>query len=376
MEDQDSDITKLAKAWGGRVPDDEIADFLALNAEKRVIAIDRITSLQKLCSGPERSTAAQRAEAEKLGIGMKRLQGLMRAWVHPSIAAVTPHGRKVTRKRRLNPGRDVAQRVVAKELRRYPMIAEPTVHRRIARICERLGMKCPARMTVRHLLDQQRRAMLPDIARIESLPARSPPPAYCGEVLLLTIETFRGRVVDGGRAPRPATALVLVDIASEIVLAMEPNNDLARLARSAADIVIDPPPGLSWHRPRKLLLAAPLPDDEEWRDRLREAAETIGIDIELELQRRVRRWLAGLWRGPHGLPSVSPTSSEKLPADWPALSREELGRTLDHMMASHNLATERILDGREMPLPTVYQSAEAAQDILTLFASVNCKQNH
>ena len=98
-------IEALAEAWGEEPPEIERIRFLSLPDDRRAVAVDRIRVLQDLVG---RDPPAPRKEQEKiagqLGIGLKRLQSLIRQWrAQPSVDLATPLARPIKWPRRPTP---------------------------------------------------------------------------------------------------------------------------------------------------------------------------------------------------------------------------------------------------------------------------------
>jgi hypothetical protein len=365
----DSDLARLARAWGSSVPTDQVAAFMRLPVDKRAMAIERVEALQALCVRPRPPSAVQAAAAEKLGISLQRLQMLMRSWTTPDIETITPHARKAARTPPPNPGRDIAERLVAKALRRDRAIAEPRLRRRVGGVCSRLGIATPARMTVRRLLDEARRRLPPEPILVDSLRDSAHDYPRPGETMLLTSISFRARIIQPDGVARRATALLLVDAGSGLIAAADYVAGIPELARRAAALIQAAPLAITcdWRRLRTLGVAPPLPAGP-WRDQIEGPATLFKIEIEEVLFTRARRWVSSLfWRHPAGL-DIAPRHVDAAPDPaWPTLSEAEFRLALEVAVTEHAAATERLIDKRTYPVDADDQSAVAAADLLALF---------
>ena len=339
-------IDALRTSLGGEPTTQLKADYLRLPPAKRLMAAARIAVLQQFATTPA-SRAEQAAAAKDLGIGLKRLQSLMRGWRTPNINDVVPHAAGQSRAPRSSPNLEVARRICAKAAAKNRGIAEPTVMRRITRVCERLGLRPPARMTVRRLLERAKRDLPTiDFAAIEAAETTDPAPALPGEILLITTETFRVRLLAGNTPPRRASAILLIDAVSGVVLAANVAGNIPRLLNAAADaidggMVADSP---SWSPPAKLLLGPPMVDDD-WRARLAQNAAASGMDVEIATRRRTRRWTASiLWQGQRHVQLATDGGKAEPPADWPLYGIEELEEELAAAIDDHATACMRRLD--------------------------------
>ena len=346
----DPDLDALTIAWGGEPPAQIASDYRQLDRDARRTALVRISALQRLTRGPRPSRRDQEAIAAELGVGLKRLQALMREWVQPSVPSITPGARPSSRSTAPRPGVQIARRIVAKALSRNRRIAEPTVHRRIAAVCARLGCPTPARMTVRSLLHEARRSLPPpdiDWIGIESaVTITTRKEVEPGEVLILTIETLRARIRHLGRTDdRPGLALVLADAATGCVLAALPAHAVDRLGCAAADGVraLGPSAMAVWHPPRMLVLGPPTPD-ERWEAAMRRNAEGLSIAVTRETRRSTRRWTSSLlWRGTDELAPI-PTRMTDAGLNLPLYTEEAFEAALAHCGDKHNARVEEAVD--------------------------------
>ena len=331
METTASDLKRFSTAWGSTVPPEQVAEFLRLTRERRETAILRVEVVRTLTSEARPTTALQREGARRIGVSLQRLQALMRAWRgSPGIGAVVPHAADAPRPPRPGPGREIAARLVRKAVDRDRLIAEPTLHRRIAAVCVRLGRAPPARMTVRSLLLAERARTRADGGGLGADHGGDRDPPSFGEVVLVTSLPFAARIVDGRREPRRAAALLLADAGSGLVAAVDYEAGFAELARSLAGTV-----GTrlvlarGWRRPRRLLLAPPLPQVGGWRGRLLAVADGLGVGVTDVPMRRVRRWLAGLhWRGQGWMNAVEGHPEAAPDPGWPTLTADEFRAAL------------------------------------------------
>jgi hypothetical protein len=346
-------IEALTEAWGEEPPEIERIRFLSLPDDRRAVAVDRIRVLQHLI---RRDPPATRKEQEKiagqLGIGLKRLQGLMRQWrAQPSVDLATPHARPIKRPRRPTPPKQIAERTIDKALARDPWAHEPPISRRVAAICARLGLTPPARTTIRRMLDRKAQ----DIPFERRFPegwetAGTPEPElFAGEHLLLIREYFQAAVRVGAEQAERASAVLLIDMITGFVLGASPAADLPALGSEAARAVCGNESfDIGCLRPpKKLLVACDLPATTSAR--LRRAAEDLGVEIDHPQRRHIRRWTASLlWAGFDRLPPVPPPSrrSEAPPADWPIMSDAEFESVLDHAIHRNRIDRERTLDER------------------------------
>lgn len=346
MELFDPDLEELIQAWGGHPPTQLVAEYRRLNRTKRSVALARVSALQKLTTDPRPERAHQAAVAAELGLGLKRLQALMRAWHQPSIDMVTPRSRKHARKPLSSVGIEIGRRIVDKAIRRNPRIAEPSVHRRVAKVCARLNTKAPARMTVRRMLDRARRGLEPGdlVASSETKPAKL---AYPGDTLILTIENLRGRLRLRDGTERIARALILADTVTGLVLAASPEHQYASVGRKAANTVRHLPVTSSsaWH-PIELLVLGPPTPAVEWEDRLRIRAKRLSVAITRETGRSTRRWTSSLlWRGTDELSPKVGNSTEPT-ADLPLYDEQAFEAALDEAAYVHNEEMERLIDAK------------------------------
>lgn len=362
-----SDLAALVEAWGSPVPQEEAAAFLRLDAAKRREAVRRVAALQALAGDGRPSTGAQRAQAERLGISMQRLQALMRAWTRPSISSIVPHAAPAPRRSRGGPAVDIAARVVAKAIARDPFVAEPRVGRRIAAVCSRVGCAPPARMTVRRLLDAERRRRPPSLGGDGASPDASGPVAP-GRTLLLTTMSFRARVAMEGGARR-AAALVLADAGSGLVFAVDRVLSLPALPTLVDEVVRSSP--VLWHhwrRPAEVLLAPPLPPAGGWRARAVASAAAIGVAVVDEPAFRGRRRVAGLhWPGSGGLTPASGRPDAEPDADWPLLDEVEFRAALRGAVDERADAAIRGMDEWRRDRSPGDEASAAVDDLRQLF---------
>ncbi|HEX8513682.1 MAG TPA: hypothetical protein VF688_11325 [Allosphingosinicella sp.] len=327
----------------------DIEAFLALPREKRMLAVARVKALQELTT---RATAPTRAEQEAaaaaLGISLPRLQALMRAWRRQrSLSVVVPYlGRKPPPRSTL-PAHKIARRVIEKALAEHPYIAEPSVSRRIAAICERLGHKPPARMTVRSLLEDARRA-LPSPTYAEPIDAPGPEVATyrAGERLVLIDQYFEAAILSPDGHMVPASARLLIDWRTGFLLGATQRPDLRSLGRNAVRTLEGFYHGVGpWHLPQILSMASDLPPEEEGS--LRKRCGALGIKFEFALRRHTRRFSDSvLWPGFERLRRApEPVRRTGPAADWPRLSDEELEYLLEHAVDAQRYGVaERRLD--------------------------------
>jgi hypothetical protein len=250
------------------------------------------------------------------------------------------------------PAHQIARRVIEKELARSPYIAEPGVSRRVAAICERLGHKPPARMTVRSLLEEARRA-LPPPSIIEPIdaPAGELYVRRAGRKLILSDQYFAAAVLSADGHLVPACARLLIDSATGFILGATHHRDLRRLGEDAARTLEGISYGVGpWHRPEILSIASDLRPDEEVT--LRAGCRALGIEFEFALRRHTRRFSNSiLWPGFERLRlAPAPIRREGPAEDWPRLSEEEFEYMLERAVdAQRTGAGERNHDGDLRP---------------------------
>lgn len=371
--DDTTDLAKLAIAWGSDVPIEQEELFLRLTEEQRSIALLRIEILQGLRGDSRPSPSEQGIAADRLDISIPRLQALMRAWKDPSVSVAAPHSSHAKRRRKPNPGRDIAERIVHKAIGRDRFAAEPSLHRRIQRICTRLGCAPPARMTVRRILDRERLANPIDIAELEQSQTDDRRPPRPGETILVTSVSFDATIASPGEnGLRRASALIFVDAGSGLLEAVDYALGLAALGVAASDRIADASPVFTadWRRPTQLILAPPLPPQEEWRRSLLRAAERHAVDVTEELYTRTRRWVAGFqWHGPKGLSPSSGLPDDDVHPDWPLLSESEFRSALEDSVDRRMIMTERTLDAQMPDGPIVSEVMAAASIIRSLLGN-------
>lgn len=342
------DDLNWAWRWGVRGVDREA--FLALPPDKRALAVARVKALEDLTFRGRRPTSAeQKAAAAALGLSMPRLQALMRAWRRDqSLSVVVPYLSRKPSRRSARPSDQIARHVIDKTLARDPYIAEPGVSRRVAAICERLGHKPPARMTVRSLLEEARRA-LPPPSFVE--PIDPPGPEIyvhrSGEKLILTDQFFEAAILSPDGQTTSASARLLIDGVTGFILGATRHRDLRRLGKDAVDALADVYYGVGpWHPPHILSIASDLLPDEAAG--LRKRCEALGIGFEFALRRHTRRFTDSiLWPGFERLRRApEPIRRAGPAAEWPRLSDEEFKYLLERAVAAQrNGVAERRLDG-------------------------------
>ncbi len=365
MDTTETDLSRLAAAWGSLVPPEQQAAFLALPKERRSTALKRIEVLQTLGKDPRPSASVQREAARQLGLSLPRLQALMRAWTSPSIAVAAPHGDRRPKRRSASLAVQIAERIAVKAVQRDRLVAEPTLHRRIAAVCSRLGHAPPARMTVRRILDEARRQHPIDFAALETASDPTRPAPRPGEILLLTTISFDASVILDTDRTRRASALLLVDAASGSLFAGDYRMGVTALAQTVAEAIRNLPPALahSWRRPREIILAPPLPPGE-WRNQLYAAASQINVAVDNELMRRARRWVAGLhWDGPAGLQPSSGLPDDDVDPKWPVLSDAEFWSLLEEAVEKHNILSGDALDRGAHIFDPAEETVAAACDL-------------
>jgi hypothetical protein len=346
-------IENLAVAWGEEPPEVEQIRFLSLPDDRRAVAIDRIRVLQDLT---RRDPPATRREQEKIareiGIGLKRLQGLVRQWrARPSVEVATPHARPIKRPRRQTLPKQIAERIIDKAISRDPWAPEPPISRRVTAICARLGLPSPARTTIRRMLEKKAREIPLDRKFPEGWETAGPPEArlFAGEELVLTREYFQAVLrVAPGQLQR-ASATLLIDMSTGFLLAVSPEGDIPAVGAESARLVYGNESfAIGCLRPpKKLLLACDLPAPVNAR--LRRRAEELGVQIDHPQRRHIRSWIHFvLWNGFEQLPRVPPPSrrSENPPADWPIMSKAEFSSVLNHAAHRNRIDAERRLDER------------------------------
>lgn len=368
-----TDLDQLETAWGGPVPPGQVAAFLSLPSEKRATALLRIAVLQSLTKGARPSAEHQRAEAQRLGISPQRLRTLMREWSEPRVVAAVPHGAATKRRPRGGVARGIAQRIIEKAVARDAFVAEPSVGRRIAAVFTRLGHSPPARMTIRRLLEEERRkhpARLDEVGIDAGGGAEAVRP---GETLLVTSVSFSARLGIGADARR-AAALLLLDAGSGLIVAVDLAKGFEGLGRAAAELILHGPPVLRalWSRPRTIILAPPLPHHDGWRERIEATASRLDVTIVNGLRSRARRWVSGAqWNAPAGLP-IAPGAPDADPdPDWPTLSLAEYERALTISLVDRLDAIERRLDDEPRAGSSHGAADEAALEILALFTTAD-----
>lgn len=333
----------LRLAWAGEPPPDQVAAYRRLGSDKRAVALKRIAVLQRLSSGLRPTRVAQAAAAAELGVGLKRMQAMLRSWRVPDIAAIVPGA--VTVRRRTAPARGVgiARRIAAKAVARNPVVAEPTVRRRIAAVCARLGLAVPARMTVRRLLIEAKRTDGP-----LALPVTEPtvlPPPRPGEVLVVAREIIAARIADASEPTKPAEVLLLADAATGYLLAVVPVSARQELGRAAAEQLrhMGPTMATAWRPTTTIVIGSPS-SAAGWEAQLTDAADRHGIAVSRETRRRTARWTAGLlWRGTDDLAPIS-TLSEQARASLPLLDQAEFTDAVTEAVDRHNGLIEDALD--------------------------------
>lgn len=342
-------LTDLQAVWRGSIPPFERDSFLALSPERRATAISRVEGLEALVARPGRpSPEEQRSVAKTLGLSMPRLQALMREWSkNRSIAVAAPYGFRKPQARSKAPGHQVARRIIKKALASDPDVAEPTLSSRIRSICEHIGVKPPARMTVRTLLEEARREMAP---KQHSTPIDSPDPPNelfvrgPGDRLILADQIFEATIVDEDGTVAPAYARLLADLATGFILGATTERDLASLAGDVSRTLLETTYHLGrWLRPRTVTLVADLTHEEETQ--LAHEAEKLGIGIERELRRKTIRFQRVLSTGFAHIPPVRPQHRrEESARSWPRLTREEFAHLLAVDVDHHREAVQRIVD--------------------------------
>lgn len=352
-QNQHADLDALTAAWGSSPPEPEKIAFLALSERGRVQAIRRIKALQELTQRPERPPRDEQARvAGELGLKLKRLQGLMRDWRSDQrILVVSPEARARQSKRRSIPSREILNNVIAKTLAREPLATEPEVSRRIQRLCARLGVKPPARMTVRRALDKARPDFPPPYSYIDEMPhTPSGPPPAPGTVLILAEQYFEAAIEEPDGSLTRARARLLIDSGTGFVLGASTSN-LAEIGIDAVRTLTEVSYSIGpWHRPDTLAVAASLsPDEYEavWSN----AAE-LDIVVIFPLVQPIRRWIRRmlyLWPIPPAPPSARGT-----PSHWRRLKAEELAYLVSAAVDAEREAMQRRMDFEPLePVPMV-----------------------
>jgi hypothetical protein len=362
------DDLNWAWRWGVRAIEREA--FLALPPKKRSLAIARVKALEDLTLRGRRPTSAeQKAAAAALEMSLPRLQALMRAWRQDqSLSVVVPYLSRKPRTRLARPALEIARRVIEKELARYPYIAEPRVSRRIATICERLGYKPPARMTVRSLLEEARRASPPaSVAEPIGLLAAPPNSYQSGQNLIVIDQFFEAAISFPNRQMIQASARLLVDGATGFLLGATHHRDLRHLGENAVNTLKRDYHGPGpWHPPQILSIASDMQPGEEAR--LRARCDALEIGFEFALRRHTRRFSnTVLWPGfEHLRLSPEPVRRTGPAADWPRLSEEELEYLLERAAEAQRIGvTER--RSEDNPRLTLNGSEELAAVLKQLF---------
>lgn len=363
------DVNALNWAWRWGVRPIERQTFLALPADKRALAIARIDALQQLTLNRDPpSRAEQQAIAAALEITLPRLQQLMRAWKREqSLSVVVPYLSRLPQGRSHRPGHEIARRIIQKELTRSPSAAEPSISRRIAAICARVGVKSPARMTVRSLLEEARQSLPPPSA-ILPIDAGEPAEPFVrglGDKLVLSEQFFEAAFVENGRETI-ARAFILFDVASGFILATSHERTLGALAIDARRTLLEKPYDVGpWQHPRSLLIGVDL--DSLGIERLRGCAEALGIECETVLRRQIALWSdAVLWPGFERLRrTVRPIRRSGLPNDWPRLSPDEFAFLLEEAVSAQRQRVDDQLD--EEPGPKIGGERELADVVGKLF---------
>ena len=340
---RDLDALTWASRWSIHPVDREA--FLALPPDKRALAIARIDVLQELTTqNPPPSRADRQAAAARLSISVPRLQGLMRAWKREkSLSVVVPYLSRRPHTRSHHPGHQIARRIIQKAIAQRPDIAEPSVSRRIAAICERLGVKPPARMTIRGLLDEARRELPPPslIFPFDADPEEEICVRSAGDSLVLSEHYFEA-AIEGKEGKRLfARALLLFDVFTGFILGVAEDLDIVTLARNVRATLLEEPYRVGpWRLPSALLLGPDLQTRET--ERLRAHARNLGIAADVVLRRQISRWSeVVLWPGFERLRPTARPIRRKGPADdWPQLSPEEFAYLLNRAVSKQRSAKE------------------------------------
>ena len=341
---QHVDLDALTAAWGSSPPKSEKIAFLALSERGRVQAIKRIEALQELTQRPERpSREEQERVAGELGLKLKRLQGLMRDWTADRrILVVSPEARARQSKRRSIPSREILNNVIAKSLARKPLATEPEVSRRIQRLCARLGVKSPARMTVRRALDKARPNFPPPYTYIDEMPhTPSEPPPAPGTVLILAEQYFEAAIEDPDGSLKRARARLLIDSGTGFVLGAS-ISDLGEIATDAVRTLTEVSYSVGpWHRPDTLAVAASLSPDEY--EAIWSNAAELDIAVIFPLVQPIRRWIRRmpyLWP----IPAAPPPTRSGAPSHWRRLKADELAYLVRAAVYAEREAMQRRMD--------------------------------
>ena len=345
-EDAEPDLDTLRIAWGGMPPADQLAAYRRMGPDRRRAALSRISVLQKLATGSRPTRAQQELAAAELGIGLKRLQALMRAWSRLDVDAITPGARVRRYGTSKHTGIEVAGRIVSKALKRNRFVAEPSLHRRVARLCERIGCASPARMTIRRMLTDARRSMEPaSLSGVEGL--RDAPQTNAGEVLVLARETLAARTTESGGDPKAVEVVLMADAVTGYLLAVVPIHATAQLGILGAAEIRSLPPALRsiWNVPTAIVLGSPLLGPR-WEQAMRMEAASRRIAVSRETAQRTRRWTAALlWRGTEELAPLSALADHSI-ASLPLYGPEDLRDALLEAMDHHNHSIELSVDAR------------------------------
>lgn len=340
-----ADLEALAQAWGHSPPDSEKLAFLALSAKGRAQVLQRITTLEALTSRSKRpSRAEQERAADALGLRLKRLQGLMRDWSdNPSILVASPEARARRPTRREIASRDVMDRTIAKVLARYPYVAEPHVSRRLSALCTRLGIKPPARMTVRRALEKAR-AVIPQPSRFIDAPAEGPQLAAPapGTELVLAEQFYEAAIAEPDGSSNPASARFLIDTATWFVVGAS-TGDLAEVAADAEETLLERSYSIGpWQRPGSLSIAADLLPEED--NAIRANAAALGISVRYSVRQPMRRWIRSRLQLEQIPTAPAPTRRSATPAHWRRLTREEFAYLLHTAVEAHREEKQRSID--------------------------------
>jgi hypothetical protein len=339
-DDRRPDLDALAAAWKGPVPDNDQQIFLGLSIERRNVALARVAALQELTGRDTPPTRAeQEAVAARLGFTLQRLQGLMRQWRKgKSVALASPHATQKPRRPSDLPGHRIAKRIIDKALAANRWIAEPRVTKRINTVCERVGIKPPARMTIRTLLEKARRHLPEDDSDPfdMQIPGTGPDAPRPGERLILITQFFRAAIVGEDGTERWACARLLIDVLEGYILAASIQDRLDEIATKAESKLTGTDQLLPWGTPHTLYLAADLTQRE--KKGLLHRARKLGIEIKYPAPRTVRRWSQSiLWSDRHSIAPVAPPAHRTdPPGDWPRLTPWEFRCSLEPVVSAHS----------------------------------------